>query len=328
MRAALSLDLDNKWSYMKTHGDAAWQAFPSYVNLLVPRVLDLLDRFGLKITFFLVGQDAALSQHAEAFGEIARRGHEIGNHSHRHEPWMHRYADDEIDDELARAEEHIERATGRRPRGFRGPGFTHSETILTTLVRRGYAYDASSLPTFIGPLARAYYFRNTKLSDDERARREDLFGGFSDGFRPNRAHVIRLPNGSITEIPVTTFPGLRVPIHLSYVLYLATVSPHAAVGYFRAALACCRLSRTEPSILLHPLDFLEAADCPELAFFPAMNLNAETKRRVVRESLAALACAFEVGPLRQFVAPSAGDRGTNETFATVSQDRGVPTKVG
>ena len=38
--ASLSLDLDNKWSYMKTHGDAGWEAFPSYLDIVVPRVLE------------------------------------------------------------------------------------------------------------------------------------------------------------------------------------------------------------------------------------------------------------------------------------------------
>ena len=35
--ASLSLDLDNKWSYMKTHGDQGWEAFPSYLDAVVPR---------------------------------------------------------------------------------------------------------------------------------------------------------------------------------------------------------------------------------------------------------------------------------------------------
>ncbi len=40
--ASLSLDLDNRWSYLKTHGDASWESFPSYLDLLVPLVLDML----------------------------------------------------------------------------------------------------------------------------------------------------------------------------------------------------------------------------------------------------------------------------------------------
>ena len=60
--ASLSLDLDNQWSYMKTHGDEGWDSFPSYLDLLVPRVLETLDKHALQITFFIVGQDAASFQ--------------------------------------------------------------------------------------------------------------------------------------------------------------------------------------------------------------------------------------------------------------------------
>ena len=38
-RASLSLDLDNLWSYLKVHGDPSWEGFPSYLDLVVPRVL-------------------------------------------------------------------------------------------------------------------------------------------------------------------------------------------------------------------------------------------------------------------------------------------------
>ena len=37
--ASLSLDLDNQWSYMKTHGDPAWESLPSYLDVVVPRAL-------------------------------------------------------------------------------------------------------------------------------------------------------------------------------------------------------------------------------------------------------------------------------------------------
>src|SRR3954471_11929964 len=93
--ASLSLDLDNQWSYMKTHGDAGWQSFPSYLDIVVPRVLDFLkERNDLAITFFIVGQDAALPKNREALAALASAAggrHEIGNHSFNHEPWLHLY---------------------------------------------------------------------------------------------------------------------------------------------------------------------------------------------------------------------------------------------
>ena len=58
--ASLSVDLDNQWSYMKTHGDAGWEHFPGYLDLVVPRILSFVNDRDLKVTFFVVGQDAAL----------------------------------------------------------------------------------------------------------------------------------------------------------------------------------------------------------------------------------------------------------------------------
>src|SRR5687767_11774885 len=105
--ASLSLDLDNKWSYMKTHGDAGWESFPSYLDVVVPRALQFLKERNLKITFFIVGQDAALEKNHEALGQISAGGHEIGNHSFNHEPWLHLYSKAELENEFERVEEAI-----------------------------------------------------------------------------------------------------------------------------------------------------------------------------------------------------------------------------
>jgi peptidoglycan-N-acetylglucosamine deacetylase len=296
--ASLSLDLDNLWSYMKVHNDAGWQDFPSYLDLVVPRVLDFLDRRDLALTFFVVGQDAALPANRDALKALGRSRHEVGNHSFAHEPWLHRYTAEQVADELRRAEDAIATATRKRPEGFRGPGFSVSQTVLEVLADRGYRFDASTLPTFIGPLARAYYFMTARLGSKEKEERGALFGTMKDVARPVTAYRWRLPGDrSIVEIPVTVFPVARVPFHLSYVLYLSTFSPRAARLYFRSALEACRRTGVEPSLLLHPLDFLGGDDVQQLAFFPAMNLPGAVKMQRVSEYLSDLAELFEVLPM-------------------------------
>lgn len=275
--ASLSLDLDNQWSYMKTHGDPGWQEFPSYLDLMMPRVIAFLRRHELTITWFIVGQDAALARNREALGQIAAAGHEVGNHSFKHEPWLHLYTEADLHTELTNAEEAIEAATGKRPIGFRGPGYSMSETSLRTLTAKGYNYDASTLPTFIGPVARAYYFATAKLSRQELDDRQKLFGTVRDGLRPLKPYFWELPEGRILEIPVTTMPGLKVPIHFSYLLYLARYSEPAARLYFRNALRLCRWAGVQPSLLFHPLDFLGGDDVSTLAFFPAMDMGGKRK---------------------------------------------------
>ena len=297
--ASLSLDLDNKWSYLKTHGDPSWATFPSYLDILVPRVLEFLEKRHLTITFFIVGQDAALERNQSLLASIAAAGHEIGNHSYHHEPWLHRYSKQQIEAEIGRAETQIEQATGGKPVGFRGPGFSVSHATLEVLTRRGYLYDASTLPTFLGPLARAYYFMTARLSPEQRIERGALFGGFADGMRsikPYRWHT----DERLIEIPVTTMPFLRVPFHLSYILYASAVAgPYTALHYFRAALALCRLGGIQPSLLLHPLDFLGCDDVTGLEFFPGMRLSGARKLMLVGQALDLLLDAFRIVTLRE-----------------------------
>jgi peptidoglycan/xylan/chitin deacetylase (PgdA/CDA1 family) len=300
--ASLSLDLDNKWSYMKTHGDAGWETFPSYLDVVVPRVLDILAARGLKITFFVVGQDAAIASNRDVLRSIARAGHEIGNHSFRHEPWLHRYEPQDLASELSRAEDAIAAATGYQPVGFRGPGFSYSPPLLAELARRGYDYDASTFPTFLGPLARLYYFLSTNLSRDERSDRKQLFGKMTEGFRTLRPYIWPGQSRPLLEIPVTTMPIFKLPIHVSYLLYLGQYSRVLAATYFRFALGLCRVVRVEPSILLHPLDFLGADDETDLAFFPAMNLHSSEKIAIVMGVLDRLAAQFRVVPMREHAA--------------------------
>jgi hypothetical protein len=101
------------------------------------------------------------------------------------------------------------------------------------------------------------------------------------------------------EIPVTTLPILRVPIHVSYLLYLSLLSPRLATLYYCGALRLCRLLRTTPSLLLHPLDFLGCDDEPDLTFFPAMGMESATKLALVGEWIDILCAQFEVVPMKE-----------------------------
>lgn len=277
-RMSLSLDLDNQWSYMKTHGDAGWEAFPSYLDAVVDNVLPRLEKHGLTITVFVVGQDAALPKNHRALRAIADAGHEIGNHSFHHEPWLHEQTREAVARELGDADDAITDATGKRPRGFRGPGFSLGPDILRVLVERGYLYDCSTFPTFLGPLARLYYFsQSSGLSDEEKHKRRNLFGNLSDGLRPIDPYLWDVDGRSLLEIPVTTMPVARAPIHMSYLLYLMAVSEPLAKAYLHTTVMACKAAGVEPSFLLHPLDFVSGDVVPALAFFPGMNLPTARK---------------------------------------------------
>jgi peptidoglycan/xylan/chitin deacetylase (PgdA/CDA1 family) len=316
LSADLSLDLDNKWSYMKTHGDPLWSSYPSYLDVVIPHFLQILREHDLKITVFIVGQDAAIESNQDALKLIPTDGHEIGNHSFKHEPWLQRYTREEIVAELAKTEETLASISDQKLIGFRGPGYSLSNDVLEVLCERGYQFDASTLPTYLGPLARMYYFFRSNLSAEQTEDRANLFGSFADGFRRLKPYRWKTAKGKITEIPVTTIPLVRAPFHFSYLLFLAKYNETLATMYFRFALAMCKLTRTSPSLLLHPLDFLGGDEIEELSFFPGMDLDGEYKRQFCSKMLGIYAKNFRVLPMGQRAAEinSAADRLPVKTY--------------
>ena len=109
--------------------DAAWSADKT------PFILDTLDRYGIKATFFLCG--VWVNAYPDAVKEIAARGHEIGNHSLTH-PHMNRITADEIRKELTELDDRIETLTGKRCTLFRAPFGEYNDTVVSTVRDLGY----------------------------------------------------------------------------------------------------------------------------------------------------------------------------------------------
>ncbi len=294
--ASISLDLDNLWSYLKTQGAPGWESYPSYLAQVVPRILETLDRCGQRITFFIVGQDATMESNRAALKSIAAAGHEIANHSFMHEPWLHLYSREQLHQEIRDAENAIAAVTGQTTQGFRGPGFSTSPLVRDVLAERGYAYDASLFPSALGPVARLFFFLNSKLSAEEKAQRKGLYGKFSDAF--GTLQPFAWENG-LMEVPVTTMPLLRLPMHTTYLMFLAQKSEWLAKFYWNTAVTLCRLRGVAPSLLLHPTDFLDVQDVPQMSFFPGMKLPAKNKVALVEHTIRSLQKHWQAGTMNE-----------------------------
>jgi peptidoglycan-N-acetylglucosamine deacetylase len=293
--ASVSLDLDNQWSYMKTHGDKEWETYPSYYEIFVPFILDILRELDIKITFFIVGKDAINEKNIPYLKDIIEAGHDIGNHSFQHEVWINQYSKRQMELELESAENAIFEATGVKTRGFRGPGFSWNETLLEVLHDRQYLYDSSTLPTFIGPFARMYYFWKSDFSKVERRKRTSLFGSFSEGFRKLKPYYFQMKSGkSILEIPITTIPVFRIPFHMSYLIYMSLISSFLMKVYLYFAIFLCKITRTPVTFLLHPLDIIGGDKINDLKFFPGMNIESEKKVKIFKEVMQILMRNFKL----------------------------------
>jgi peptidoglycan-N-acetylglucosamine deacetylase len=293
--ANLSIDLDNKWAYLRSSGHKDWETINSYLPLVVPRIVETLGEIGLPLTVFVVGRDLENDSDVGAthgFRSLAH--HEFANHSFNHLPWLHTMDQNQVEFEIDRTSELIEQRLGQRPLGFRGPGFSCPDSVLRILASRGFVYDASSFPTSIAPIARMAFMMRSNLDEEQRKQASQLYGGWTSAFKPNRPYQRSVEGRSLWEFPVTVMPLARTPIHFSYFTFLAGFSKLAAKMYFRKAMLLCRLTGSVPSLLLHPPDFLGREDDADMAFFPGMKLARREKLDLIRWALTLFSKTFDV----------------------------------
>ncbi len=110
--------------------DAAWGGDNT------ERLLDILDAYDVKATFFLV--DTWVQRYPQLVQAVSARGHEIGNHSTTH-PQMSRLSREKILQELTTVADHIEALTGSRPALFRPPYGDYNNDVV--LAARGAGYE-------------------------------------------------------------------------------------------------------------------------------------------------------------------------------------------
>ena len=103
--------------------DAAWGS--DYTEAL----LDILDKYDVKTTFFLVG--FWVDKYPEMVKKIDERGHEIGNHSSSH-PHMSQLSKEQIIKELTKTSDKIEAITNKKVTLFRPPFGDYNNRLIQT----------------------------------------------------------------------------------------------------------------------------------------------------------------------------------------------------
>ena len=83
-----------------------------------PRLLDILKQRNIKVTFFMIGQNA--ERNPDLVRRILAEGHEIGNHSWTH-PQLSKLSDDRVTQEITKTQEAIKNASGFTPTTLRPP---------------------------------------------------------------------------------------------------------------------------------------------------------------------------------------------------------------
>ncbi len=102
---------------------------------ITPRLLNLLNKYEIKATFFVVGQKA--ERHPETVLQIHQNDHVIGNHSYTH-PHLIFKSKEVIEEEIIRTDEILLEITGKRPTLFRPPYGQFGLAVLSVLKSTNY----------------------------------------------------------------------------------------------------------------------------------------------------------------------------------------------
>jgi polysaccharide deacetylase family protein (PEP-CTERM system associated) len=149
MLNALTIDVEDYFQVSAFEGCVSrecWDNYPLRVEGNTSRILDMLDEFGIKATFFVLGWVA--ERKPTLVREIARRGHEVASHGHGHQRVCNQ-SRKEFRDDVRRSKALLEDLCGVPVLGYRAPSYSISMDTLWAydeLLDAGYSYDSSVFP--------------------------------------------------------------------------------------------------------------------------------------------------------------------------------------
>lgn len=244
------VDVDNLWIYEGEYGVQISARQDLVYTQALPRMLELFDRFAVKATFFIVGKDLEHAYARDLVSDCISRGHEIANHTYSHLQAWHRLTASEKASEIERCERAIEAAVGVRPVGFRAPGYYLDDDIIDILMEREYVYDSSVLPSLANTLMGAYVsFRAGSRLDKAFGRRRYALSSQA----VSRIERTRFPERTLLELPISTVPLLRCPMHSTFVFLLGE-------KYLRLVTRSLRKQKAKAVYLFHAIDTLDHPD--------------------------------------------------------------------
>jgi peptidoglycan-N-acetylglucosamine deacetylase len=213
--AAISVDIDTLASIYKGYGCRRPGGYTyAEFRMGLEGLIRFLEPYQIRSTLFMVGNDFKDRANRGIIRSMAASGHEIANHTMTHAQGFRLLSPEKKEAEIAGMEEICEQVTGKRPRGFRSPGWNIGDDALPILKRRGYLYDSSVHPTSLMPLLKLLHWLSMSSSESmERTTMGHLkymVAPIKPYHTSMRGFASRGGDG-ILEFPVTVMPFIRLP---------------------------------------------------------------------------------------------------------------------
>jgi len=141
----LTFDIEEWYLEKILHGGRAFRY--QQFDETFAKVLDELDAYGIKATFFCVGRLA--TDFPQVIRDIVKRNHEVGCHSNEH-TWLNIMTEEQLRKDTTEAVRALEDVSGQKVTSYRAPAFsimTENKWAVNVLADCGIESDASIFPT-------------------------------------------------------------------------------------------------------------------------------------------------------------------------------------
>jgi hypothetical protein len=212
---AISVDLDEIHHYYAIHGLAPPPAAAAHLvyDTALARYRDFASVERLPLTFFAVGADLGRAESGAVLRQLGQLGHEIANHSFDHWYDLSRRPQEQIESQIAQANQAILACTGQRPSGFRAPGYVMSDDVYAAVAAAGLGYSSSVFPCPYYYLAKFAKLAELRLRGRDS---ESIQAGPAVLLAPRAPYRVGKPywraGSGVLELPIAVTPRLRLPV--------------------------------------------------------------------------------------------------------------------
>lgn len=240
--------------YNLQHISYSRQQLETFYQLSFERMLDFFRKNNIKASLFAVGEELESSEVIrELFKDAANEGHEIENHTYTHPFGLAKLPEDEVRLEIERCSAIIEEVTGRRPIGFRSPGYSNDTFLINLLHELGFKYDSSGFWSVMNPilkLGQRFLYPESQTKDgfgyiSRQLPKEPYYPSKFDWLTPADF------KGEILEFPLPRTFKIGLPFYHTFNLWMPKLYAHTVAKH---------IQRSHLVYLMHFIEFADLSD--------------------------------------------------------------------
>ena len=208
MKIYFHVDVDSPAVLAKFYGIKDFHYGENKLELFYKTAFERSNKFfknlGINATYFCVGNELENKHNASVIKQASEAGFGIANHTYNHPFGLCELPDEKIREEISLCDKTLTTITGKKPIGFRTPGYAVNTQIINTLEELGYKYDSSAG----WPLMHAAIKATVLLKPITRNKMQIGFGETNSGFK-NDVYTPSTKNWkqiSKTERSIKEFP--------------------------------------------------------------------------------------------------------------------------